>query len=56
MSLKYEPASVQVGEVRVPPGARAQHDQLQLLYGQPTGPNPLYHRDDEVDRPCAMAF
>ena len=20
----------------------------------PTGPNPLYHRDDEVDRPRAM--
>ena len=25
-------------------------------YVQPTGPNPLYHRDDEVDRPRAMEF
>jgi len=25
-----------------------------LLYRQPTGPNPLYHRDDLVDRPRAM--
>ena len=24
------------------------------LYWQPTGPNPLYHRDDQVDRPRAM--
>ena len=25
-----------------------------VLYGQPTGPSPLYHRDDLVDRPRAM--
>jgi len=25
-----------------------------VLYWQPTGPNPLFHRDDEVDRPRAM--
>ena len=24
------------------------------LYWQPSGPNPLYHRDDQVDRPRAM--
>ena len=27
-----------------------------VLYGQPAGPNPLYHRDDSVDRPRAMEF
>ena len=25
-----------------------------FLYWLPTGPNPLHHRDDEVDQPCAM--
>ena len=25
-----------------------------VLYGQPAGPDPLYHRDDEVDRPRAI--
>ena len=25
-----------------------------VLYSQPTGPSPLYRRDDLVDRPCAM--
>ena len=25
-----------------------------VLYRKPTGPNPLYHRDDQVDRPRAM--
>jgi len=25
-----------------------------VLYRQPTGPNPLYHRDNKVDRPRAM--
>jgi hypothetical protein len=25
-----------------------------LLYRQPTGPNPLYHRDDLVERPRAI--
>ena len=27
-----------------------------LLCGQPTGPNPLHHRDDLVDRPRALKF
>ena len=25
-----------------------------VLYSQPTGPNPLHHREDLVDRPRAM--
>jgi len=25
-----------------------------VLHCQPTGPNPLYHRDDKVDLPRAM--
>ena len=25
-----------------------------VLYSQPTGPNPLHHQDDSVDRPRAM--
>jgi len=25
-----------------------------VLYSQPTGPDPLYHRDDKVARPRAM--
>ena len=25
-----------------------------FLYGQPAGPNPLFHRHDLVDRPRAM--
>ena len=25
-----------------------------VVYCQPTGPNPFYHRDDLVDRPRAM--
>jgi len=38
-------------------GSRLAHvpDKERVLYFQPTGPNPLYHRDDQVDRPRAMA-
>jgi len=25
-----------------------------VLYRQPTGPNPLHYRDDQVHRPCAI--
>ena len=34
--------------------AEAACQRERVLYRQPTGPNPLYHRDDEVDRPRAM--
>ena len=34
--------------------ARSENERERVLYQQPTGPNPLYHRDDLVDRPRDM--
>ena len=36
--------------------SQARPPQERLRYRQPTGLNPLYHRDDDVDRPRAMGI
>ena len=35
---------------------QVQVESQRVLYGQRTGPNPLYHRVDYVNRPRAMAL
>ena len=70
MSLKYEPSSelfcaggdneLRVGLLRVRDGPQrrsarqGRRGALLPPRQQGTGPNPLYHRDDWVDRPRAM--
>ena len=52
MSFTYEPMGVFKSNT---PGLVLQVLMYSdVLYWQPTGPNPLYHRDDQVDRPRAM--
>ena len=40
--------------MRDSPTTTNHQERERVLYCQPTGPNPLYHRDDEVVRPRAM--
>ena len=48
------PEGPPLGRARLGQGGGGRCQRERVLCWQPTGPNPLYHRDDLVDRPRAI--